>query len=137
MQRGFDSSFLSQAALDIYIKNGMFDRHKYMISRQYATRLEILRQAIDHYDTKKLIQAPDITSGVYVHFKVPQRLNLDRVIRRLAERNVLVTPGKAFYLPDWLEREKMMRISVSRAEPKMLEEGIRLIVNELYREVDS
>ena len=41
-----DTSSLSQAALEIYISNGMYERHKQKIYSQYETRMQALNAAV-------------------------------------------------------------------------------------------
>lgn len=127
------AAYLSQAALDIYIKNGMYERHREKIFRQYESRIEILHDAVKLYNDAGLLEVADVRSGVYTQFKVPQAVNLERVVDRLKERGVLVQSGKQFYLSDYLQREKFLRISISRARPEQIHEGIKAVIEEVKR----
>lgn len=127
------SAMLSQAALDIYIKNGMYERHREKIFRQYESRIEILHDAVKMYNNARLLEVADVRSGVYTQFKVPQAVNLERVVDRLKERGVLVESGKQFYLSDYLLREKFLRISISRARPEQIHEGVKAVIEEVKR----
>lgn len=128
-----DTSLLSQASLEVYINSGMYERHKLKIGKQYAARMCALNEAVRHYNNDGLIEVSVVSAGVYVQFKLPQTINLDRLIKRLAARNVSVVSGKDFYLPDYLEREKFLRISISRAQPEQIDEGVKAIVEEVKR----
>jgi DNA-binding transcriptional MocR family regulator len=128
-----DTSLLSQAALEVYIKSGMFERHKYKICKQYAARIRALNEAVQQYNDEGLIEVSDVSSGVYMQFKLPQTVNMERLTKRLAARNISVVSGKGFYLPDYLEREKFLRISISRAQPEQIDEGVKAIVEEVKR----
>jgi len=127
------AALLSQAALDIYIKNGMYEKHREKIFRQYESRIEILHDAVKTYNDAGLLEVADVRSGVYTQFKVPQAVNLERVVDRLKERGVLVQSGKQFYLSDYLQREKFLRISISRARPEQIHEGVKAIIEEVKR----
>lgn len=129
-----DTSLLSQAALEIYIKNGMYERHKHKIYSQYAARIRALNEAMKRYNEAGLIEVSNISSGIYVQFKLQQTVNLERLTVRLAERNVNVVSGKRYYLSGYLEREKFLRISISRAQLEQIDEGIKVIVEEVRRE---
>nr|WP_301539596.1 PLP-dependent aminotransferase family protein [Paenibacillus sp. NEAU-GSW1] len=129
-----DTSLLSQAALEVYIKNGMYERHKHKISSLYALRMRALRDSAERYNEPGLMEVPDIRSGIYSHFKLKPTVNLERLIKRLADRNISVVSGKAFYLADYLEREKFLRISISQSQPEQIDEGIQAIVEEVKRE---
>lgn len=190
-----DTSLLSQAALDIYLKSGMYERHKHQIGNRYRARMLVLREAlykhgagtwleagagwngigavvagrIDEEATAELvgeadealgkgdaalpthaihvtpegadadkIEALDILragNGIYLHLELPRQVNMERLVKRLAARQVMVMPGKGFYIAGYLEKSKFLRISVSRVEPEQIEEGAKAISEELIREL--
>lgn len=132
-----DTSLLSQAALEIYISNGMYERHKQKIYSQYEVRMQSLNAAVQRYEGTGLIEAVPGDGGIYKLFKLPQTVNLERLIRRLQDRNIHVVSGKLFYLSDYLIREKFIRISISRARLDQIEEGVRAIVEEVKRDVGN
>lgn len=133
-KRYADTSLLSQAALDVYIKNGMYERHKRKIGFQYQERLRIWNEAVKPYRDAGLFEAAQITSGVYVPLKLQRTVNLERLTSRLLERNVIVTPGKPFYLSGYRDKEKFLRISISRAQPEQIMKGVAVLVEEVRRE---
>ncbi|ASA25865.1 PLP-dependent aminotransferase family protein [Paenibacillus donghaensis] len=126
-----DTSLLSQAALEIYIQSGMYERHKYTISRLYTERMALLNQALEHFNTEQLIEAPKVARGVYTHWKLPLSVNMDRLVKRLAARNILVLSGKGFYLSGYEGAEKFLRISISRAHPEQIEAAVQAIAQEV------
>ncbi|MFP4977937.1 PLP-dependent aminotransferase family protein [Paenibacillus sp. CN-4] len=128
-----DTSLLSQAALEIYIKNGMFERHKQKIGTLYASRMRALKESVDRYNEPGVLDVPGNSSGIYTQFKLKPEVNMERLIHRLAERKISVVSGKAFYLPDYLQREKFLRISISQAQSEQIDEGVKGIVEEVKR----
>ncbi|RCW51972.1 PLP-dependent aminotransferase family protein [Paenibacillus prosopidis] len=136
-KRYADTSQLSQAALEVYIKNGMYERHKHKICSQYAARIRALTKAVQRHNGAGLLEISDVHSGMFVQFKLPQTVNLERLIERLAAKDVFVVSGKRFYLSDYIEREKFLRISISRAQPEQIEEGVREIIEAVRQEVRS
>ncbi|ANE47737.1 GntR family transcriptional regulator [Paenibacillus swuensis] len=136
-QRYADTSQLSQAALEVYIQNGMYERHKRKISKQYAARIIVLNEAVKKHNAAGLLQISEVQSGVFIQFKMPQKVNLERLVERLAAMNIFVVSGKQFYLSGYMEREKFIRISISRAQPEQIEAGVRMIIEEVGREVKS
>ena len=60
---------------------------------------------------------------------------MERLLKRLTARNVVAVPGKRFYLSDYMQKEKFLRISISRAQPEQIEEGVKAIIEEVKREV--
>lgn len=134
VHRGYsDTSLLSQAALEVYIKNGMYERHKHKISSLYASRMQALNEAVERYNEGGLIEPFGIRSGIYMPFRLKPTVNTDRLIKRLAERNIRVVTGKAFYLSDYLEREKFLRISVSQTKPEQIVDGVVAIIDEVAK----
>lgn len=128
-----DTSLLSQATLEIYMKNGMYERHKHKISALYASRMQALNEAIEKYNEAGLIEVPNISSGIYMQFKLQQTVNMERLVKRLVDRNISVVSGKAFYLADYLHRDKFLRISISQTRQEQIDEGVKAIVEELKR----
>jgi len=130
-----DTSLLSQAALEVYIKNGMYEHHKHKISSLYTARIHALNEAVGRCNIKdELLEVSKGSSGVYMQFKLPEKVNMDRLMARLAARNVSVVAGKGFYLSDYLEQEKFLRISISRAQLEQIGEGVKTIVEEVKRQ---
>jgi DNA-binding transcriptional MocR family regulator len=129
-----DTSLLSQAALEVYIKNGMYERHKHRIGSLYAMRMQALREAVERYNEPGLMEVSDIRSGIYTHFKLKATVNTDRLLKRLKERNVNVVPARGYYLANYREREKFLRLSVSQTRSEQITEGVKIIVEEVRRE---
>ncbi|MEW9701829.1 PLP-dependent aminotransferase family protein [Paenibacillus sp. SI8] len=136
-KRYADTSLLSQAALEVYIKNGMYERHKRKICSQYAERIRTLNEAVRRHNDAGLVEISDVRTGVFVQFKLPHKVNLERLIERLAAKDINTVSGKRFYLADYMEREKFLRISISRAQLGQIEEGVWQIIEEVKREVKS
>ncbi|MBH5318348.1 PLP-dependent aminotransferase family protein [Paenibacillus sp. GSMTC-2017] len=128
-----DTSLLSQAALEVYINNGMYERHKRKIGLQYESRISILNDAVNRYNKEGVIEISQIKSGIYVQFKLPIKVNLERLMKRLKEKNITVRTGKDFYLTEYLERQKFVRVSISQAQPEQIELGIKTIIEEVKR----
>lgn len=128
-----DSSLLSQAALEVYIKNGMYERHKHKICSLYTERMRALNEAVERYNDAGLIEISKVHSGIYTQFKLPRTVNMERLTKRLAERDINVVIGKDFYLSDYPEREKFLRISISQVQPEQIDEGVKAIVEEVKR----
>ncbi|MGZ7446124.1 PLP-dependent aminotransferase family protein [Paenibacillus sp. TH7-28] len=128
-----DTSLLSQAALEVYIKNGMYERHKQTLYDRYSERIHTLLEAVRRHAETGLVQVPDVSSGMFAQLRLPQQVNLERLTEWLAARNILVLPSKAFYLADYLAREKFLRISVSRVPLAQIDTGVKAIVEEAAR----
>ncbi|MEK4518853.1 PLP-dependent aminotransferase family protein [Paenibacillus sp. FSL H8-0122] len=128
-----DTSLLSQAALEVYIKNGMYGHHRHKIKAMYAKKIRAVYEALARHNTDGFIEASADSSGIYIQFKLPLTVNLERLVKRLAGRQIRVVPGNGFYLPGYQTRDKFLRISISRAGLTQIDEGIRAIVQEVKR----
>ncbi|MGW8442599.1 aminotransferase-like domain-containing protein [Paenibacillus sp. S33] len=132
-KRYVDTSILSQAALDIYIKNGMYERHKHTICNLYSERVRALNKAVERYNQAGYVQTSAVTSGVYMQFKLPRTVNLGRLVQCLSARNIQVVAGKGFYLSGYREQEKFLRISISRAHLDQIDAGVKAIIEEVSK----
>lgn len=128
-----DTSLLSQAALEVYIKNGMYGHHRHKIKAMYAKKIRAVYEALGRHNTDGFIEASADSSGIYIQFKLPLTVNLERLVKRLAGRQIRVVPGNGFYLPGYQTRDKFLRISISRAGLTQIDEGILAIVQEVKR----
>lgn len=128
-----DTSLLSQAALEVYIKNGMYGHHRHKIKAMYAKKIRAVYEVLGRHNTEGLIEASADSSGIYIQFKLPLTVNLERLVKRLAGRKIRVVPGNGFYLPGYQARDKFLRISISRAGLTQIDEGILAIVQEVKR----
>ncbi|WP_127529930.1 aminotransferase-like domain-containing protein [Paenibacillus kobensis] len=125
-----DTSLLSQAALEVYLKNGMYERHKHKISSLYALRMRALNESVERYNEAGSVEVPRIGSGIHTQFKIKPTVNMEQLIKRLAERDIKVVSGNAFYISGYLEREKFLRISISQTQPVQIDEGVKAIIEE-------
>lgn len=55
----------------------------------------------------------------------------------ISEKRIDVVSGKRYYLTGFRDWEKLLRISVARARPERIEDGVRKIVEEVRREALS
>lgn len=128
-----DHSSLSQAALEVYIKNGMYEHHKHKIKAIYAKRIAVMHESLQRHNTEGLIEVSSESSGIYMQYKLLETVNLERVVKRLAERKISVVSGKGFYLSGCRKREKFIRISISRVRLDQIDEGVKAIAEEVKR----
>ncbi|MCM3747070.1 PLP-dependent aminotransferase family protein [Paenibacillus pasadenensis] len=120
-------SLLSQAALDIYMRSGMYDRHKSRIGSRYAARMNDMNEAVKAIHQSGELRLPSSGSGIYIALRLPQAVNLDRLEARLAAQGIKVRTGPDFYLAGWLERDKFLRLSISRTGTEQIQNGVRRI----------
>ncbi|MFI8577634.1 PLP-dependent aminotransferase family protein [Rossellomorea aquimaris] len=116
---------ITQGALEIYLKNGMFAAHIEKIRKLYRKKGELLREAYQTFMPEgALYTCP--TSGFYSTVRLPSPIQADRLIERLKERNVLVQSTESMYLTDW-KRVDELRLSVSHVVEDMIFDGIEVM----------
>lgn len=102
---------LSQGALEIYIKSGIFDENIKKFKTVYTERMNYLSRLTKNLSTSK-IKWHIPRSGFFASFEINRTVNIDYIIKRLKLKNVIILDPSQFYLNNTGER--LMRISVSR-----------------------
>lgn len=128
-----DSSMISQAALEIYIKSGMFERHQTKVKQSYFTRAEQLYQSLEKHLQADSVFKPVVrpsSISVNAHIALPKNVNANQVIKHLAEQNVYLQSLNCNYLPN-VKQERLLKFNVSNVEESKIDEGIQLVVKEL------
>lgn len=123
-----DSSMISQAALELYLKSGMFERYQKKVSEAYASRANQLQQSIAthlaEYSSSKEI-------CMHSHIVLPRQVNTNKLIQHLAQQNILLDPISRNYL-DVFYHERILKINVSNVEESKIDAGIREIALALH-----
>ncbi|MFE4898593.1 aminotransferase-like domain-containing protein [Peribacillus butanolivorans] len=123
-----DSSMISQAALEIYIKSGMFERHRNKVRLSYLMRANLLYDALEKHSTLGFYRPASICMNS--HIVLPHRLNSARLIKNLQNQQVLVETIGQNYI-DGFRQEKILKLNVSNTNIQKLDQGIALIFKEL------
>lgn len=127
-----DSSMLSQAALEIYIQSGMFERRKRKIRDSYSRRLMHLNKSLLANSDTAYLSPSEVISGVYTHINVPAQLHIPTLLDRLRKKRVIVQDLQPYYLPAF-NPEHLLSLSVTQVSEERIEAGVRLIADEIKR----
>lgn len=128
-----DSSMISQAALEVYIKSGMFERHKNKVQLSYLIRAEHLYQSLEkHIPTDGVFEPVLRPSSICVnaHILLPKRVNVSQLIKNLKDQKVLLESIDRNYLPG-VQQERILKFNVSNVDVPKIDEGVRLVVREM------
>jgi DNA-binding transcriptional MocR family regulator len=125
-----DSPMLSQAALEIYIQSGMFERRKHAIRDAYSRRLQQLHESLHAYKEDNYTVANPCQSGVYTHITLPSHLPIPLLLDRLRKRQVLIQNLTPNYLPSF-EPLPLMNLSITRVSEERIDRGVRIIADEI------
>ncbi|AMQ71577.1 MULTISPECIES: aminotransferase-like domain-containing protein [Bacillus amyloliquefaciens group] len=118
-----DCSMISQAALEVYIKSGMFKRHKEKIRASYRTRSELLQNALQEYGGFSVKQ-----TSIHTHLVLEKSLSASRVVQRLKAQGVLVEPIESHYLSDF-PKENIIKLNVSNVKTGDITRGIKMLTD--------
>lgn len=129
-----DSSMISQAALEIYIKNKMFERHKQKIRSSYFRRTVSLHNTLEKYAKEQedfwcytSIKNPCI----HTFIQLDKRISTKKLTHRLRQKSIIVETAEHHYLTSF-EKEPLLKLNVSNITGQDIKGGIRLILKEIY-----
>ena len=127
MTTDIDSSMISQAALYLYLKNGMFEHNKIKVRDIYQARAKILHQSIqDHLFMYK--SSDEIV--MHSHILLPKRVNLPSFISKLHKDGILLDSVNRNYLDNFYN-ERILKLNVSNVDVQRIDEGIRKVASAL------
>jgi DNA-binding transcriptional MocR family regulator len=116
---------ITQGALEIYLKNGMFGAHIEKIRDLYRKKGEVLCGAYRAFMRQGTFYTCP-ASGFYSTVRLPSSLKAGDLIQRLKEKNVLTQSTKSMYLKEFIRYDEL-RLSVSHVEDHMISEGVALM----------
>ncbi|ASB91114.1 PLP-dependent aminotransferase family protein [Bacillus sonorensis] len=122
-----DSSMLSQAALEIYLKSGMFERHKQKIRSSYEKRSRLLHALLKELSESSggLVKFhPPDQPCVHTHLVLDRKLPASRIIKSLKKRDILLEPVDAHYLPGFQKRN-LLKINTTNVKEEDIRRGIK------------
>lgn len=118
----FNSPALSQGALEIYLKSGMFASHLKKIKEVYYRKMCILQEACEC-----LLPAPTYfsapPSGFYLSISLPGNITAKQVVHLLNEKNILVDDASRMFLPAY-KKENLLRLSISQVNEHQIRPGV-------------
>jgi len=124
-----NTSILSQGALEIYIKSGMFNEHTKKLRNVYSERMNYLNQLTKNLDNSKLKWSIP-NSGFFANLEIPYNIGIKDLIRRLEMQNVLLTDPNMFYLKKY-SNSRLIRLSISITNNSEIKKGVSIILNEI------
>lgn len=118
---------LTQGALEIYLKSGMFKAHIQRMRSIYRRKAAILQHAYQELLPPGAMFSGS-RSGFYSTIRLPSPLKAKTLIEHLKKENVYVDNAKNMYLPEF-EQDSVIRLSVSQVEEEWIDLGIQKIAN--------
>lgn len=126
---------LSQWLFDSFLRNGLYRGHIDMVCKEYTRKRDIMLNALEKY------KVPDMSwnnpnGGFYIWLKVPDRINLSKLLAQAAAKGVAFVPGEAFY-PNGGQMGNYIRLNFSFPKAEQIETGIKKLmegVKETFKE---
>lgn len=121
------SSGLIQRAFDLYLRNGIWGSHLAYMKGIYQKRYDKILQeaeALKHLG----IRFKEPKGGLNLWLNLPESLSGTKLYLECIQKEVLVTPGKIFYLPDTVNnKDANVRISFAAAYGEHIEKGLEIL----------
>ncbi|MET4563398.1 DNA-binding transcriptional MocR family regulator [Lysinibacillus parviboronicapiens] len=118
-----DSSMISQAALELYLKSGMFNRYQLTVAEDYKQRANTLQHSLKKY----LPMYKTATDNcMHSHIILPKQVNLKLLIQQLTQQHIFLDSIERNYL-DGFYRERILKLNVSNMEEQKIDMGIKEI----------
>ncbi|PEX47118.1 PLP-dependent aminotransferase family protein [Bacillus cereus] len=128
-----DSPMISQAALEIYIKSGMFERHKSKINSSYYNRSIKLAETLEKVQNENsslFTYNRQNTLGIHTCLEMQKNIVTETLIQKLGDIQISVDTIDKNYMRDF-PKEKLLKLNVSNIKEDKIEEGIREVIEEI------
>lgn len=126
-----NSTIISQGALEIFIKSGMFAAHKSNIMNLYADRMSHLIKRLDENIGDQLIYSKPL-GGYFLTICAKNGTRYDRIMNSLKSKNIRMVDIRVCFLDDF-QNSNYFRLSVS----KMDKPSIDLAIPEIVKTIRS
>lgn len=126
-----NTSVLSQGALEVYLKSGMFESHVGKIKTLYQERMRELKQACGKAMPSEIKWFIPET-GFFAYCELPGRLKAETLVNALQAKNVRLLNADLMFLPSF-RKNNGLRLSVCRINRERIKAGVLLINGEAKR----
>ncbi|AKN31799.1 GntR family transcriptional regulator [Clostridium carboxidivorans P7] len=124
-----NTPILSQGALEIYIRSGLFDSHKEKLKSVYSKRMKYLKELTKNLSNSNVKwYIPD--SGFFANFEITNDMNIKYLIKNLYSKNVLLRDTEDSFLKN-CSNNKLARLSISNVTDAEIKKGISMILDEI------
>lgn len=124
-----NTSILAQGALEIYLNSGMYKNHIRKAKLEYRRKMDFFREYVKSLKTTEADAVIPYT-GFFVWIRLTGGMNSSTLEKRLRDRNVLISPGRNFFIGD-NDGENAFRLCISKLTREQVRTGIGIILEEL------
>ncbi len=118
----FNSAVLSQGALDIYLKSGMFNSHIKTIKALYVGKMKALQEACESLLPSHTKFTKPV-SGFYLSIVLPDNVSARQTVHLLKDKNIFMDDASRMFLPEF-KRDNLIRLSISQVDEQFIHQGI-------------
>lgn len=129
-----NSPVLSQGALEIYIKNGMFDSHMKQLVSLYKSRINCLKNSLFEYNHPRIqLNIPD--SGYFGCIYVDGSIKYDKVITSLSDKNMKIFKTYECFLKEY-RCNNYFRVTISRVTEAQIIKNIPIMLDVIEKSLE-
>ena len=122
------SPILSQGALEIYLKNGMFQHHKNKLRTIYAARMKCLDEVVASCRTSREIDWPIPKSGFFSCLRCRRHIHYPLLAAELFKQQIRITDANKYFLPEFQDY-RHLRVSVSKVSESEIRRGVPILLS--------
>lgn len=123
----FSASLVSQATLEIYLKNKLFQKQILAYEKSLSIKKQLLSKFLNKLKSKPIFSSG--TSGIYSFFSLPEKLNEKKFHNILTQKNIIVSKGSSYFFNS--PKKNFIRLSIAKNNFKSTELGLEIIYNAL------
>lgn len=122
-----DSSMLSQAGLEIYIKNGMYDYHLKKIRTSYNERMKIMFDVLLSMDMDEYFTFPANQTGSHTHLLLKRPVSVTKLQQIMKQQNIILSSSEQNYLHDH-PKKQLVQVKISNVPTENITSGLRSLL---------
>jgi DNA-binding transcriptional MocR family regulator len=122
-----DSSMLSQAGLEIYIKNGMYNYHLEKIRSAYNLRMQRMHEALTSVDMEEYISFPTVQTGSHTHLLLKRPISFSRLQQEMQNNNIIISSSAKNYLHGY-PKDRILQVKISSVPIEKITSGLSTLL---------
>lgn len=116
----------SQWILDGFIREGYYEKHIKLITKEYEAKRKAMIEALEKYRVDDIVwNEPE--GGYYIWCRLPKNIAQTKLINKAANKGVVYVPGEAFY-PHGTQGESYIRLNYTFLSVDEIDEGIKRLM---------
>ncbi|OJT57695.1 PLP-dependent aminotransferase family protein [Bacillus altitudinis] len=125
-----DSSMLSQAALEIYLKSGMFERHRERMQATYRARSKQLVACLKN--DQGAYELGEEEPATHTHVRVDRSIPMNQLIQQLKKASVMVQPIDRHFISTY-QKEPILQLNIWHVKEEEIARGVDLLKSSLQQ----